>query len=200
MVRRWLDAADGADLAGHPPGRAAGAGDRRRPHARAARPARANTGYPSIAQIAGHALSGIFLDALSADIERLDRINRTLALLSEAQRLATPLRPVQALVIAPSQRLDDLAAQHIDALPVPVRALLGGVGVSSRLASQGARGAALASYLLFEAPYTQALIALGEADTLARRDEVLAFFDWHAPPARCAAPVPVLPPAQPALR
>jgi NTE family protein len=143
-----------------------------------------NTGYPSIAQIAGHALSGIFLDALSADIERLDRINRTLALLSEAQRLATPLRPVQALVIAPSQRLDDLAAQHIDALPRPVRALLGGVGVSSRLASQGPRGAALASYLLFEAPYTQALIDLGEADTLARRDEVLAFFDWHAPPAR----------------
>ena len=39
----------------------------------------------------------------------------------------------------------------------------------------------MASYLLFEAPYTQALIALGEADTLARRDEVLAFFGWHAP-------------------
>ena len=150
-----------------------------------------NTGYPSIAQIAGHALSGIFLDALAADVERLDRINRTLALLSDAQRLATPLRRVQALVISPSQRLDDLAAQHIDALPRPVRALLGGVGVSSRLASQGPRGAALASYLLFEAPYTQALIALGEADTLARRDEVLAFFDWRAPPglpARGAAP------------
>lgn len=145
-----------------------------------------NTGYPSIAQIAGHALSGIFLDALAADVERLDRINRTLALLSEAQRLATPLRPVQALVIAPSQRLDDLAALHIDALPRPVRALLGGVGVSSRLASQGPRGAALASYLLFEAPYTQALIALGEADTWARRDEVLAFFDWRAPPLRGA--------------
>jgi NTE family protein len=140
-----------------------------------------NTGYPSVAQIAGHALSGIFLDALAVDIERMDRINRTLGLLSEAQRLATPLRPVQALVIAPSQRLDDIAAQHIDSLPRPVRTLLGGVGVSSKLAAQGARGAALASYLLFEAPYTQALLALGRADTLARRDEVLQFFDWHAP-------------------
>lgn len=79
-----------------------------------------------------------------------------------------------------------LAALHIDALPRPVRALLGGVGVSSRLASQGPRGAALASYLLFEAPYTQALIALGEADTLARRDEVLAFFDWRALQGACA--------------
>ncbi len=138
-------------------------------------------GYPSIAQIAGHAMSGIFLDALAVDVERLDRINRTLALLPEAQRLATPLRSVQALVIAPSQRLDDLAAQHIDCLPVPVRTMLRAVGVSSRLASQGAHGSALASYLLFEAPYTRALMALGVADTLARRDEVLAFFGWRTP-------------------
>jgi NTE family protein len=155
-----------------------GAGRLHEPTSRAA----PNTGYPSIAQIAGHALSGIFLDALAVDVERLDRINRTLALLPEAQRLATTLRPVQALVIAPSQRLDDIAAQHIDSLPRPVRALLGGVGVHSKLAAQGARGAALASYLLFEAPYTRALMALGETDALARRDEVLAFFGWRAAP------------------
>ena len=142
----------------------------------------ANADYPSIAQIAGHALSGIFLDALTVDIERMDRVNRTLGLLSAEQRLATALRPVQALVIAPSQRLDDIAAQHIDSLPRPVRALLGGVGVSSKLAQQGAKGSALASYLLFEAPYTRALMALGEADTLARRTEVLAFFGWQPRP------------------
>ena len=62
-----------------------------------------------------------------------------------------------------------------------MRALLGGVGVSSKLAQQGPRGAALASYLLFEAPYTRALMALGEADTLARQAEVLAFFGWRLP-------------------
>ena len=138
----------------------------------------ANTGYPSIAQMAGHALSGIFLDGLMVDVERMERVNRTLAILTDLQRLATPLRPVAALVISPSQRIDDIAAQHIDSLPRPVRALLGGVGVSSRLAAQGPRGATLASYLLFEAPFTQALMALGEADTLARRDEVQAFFGW----------------------
>lgn len=137
-----------------------------------------NTGYPTLAQIGGHALSGIFLDALAVDVERLERINRTLALLPPAARSATPLRPVQALVIAPSQRLDDIAARHLARLPVPVRTLLRGVGVSGQ--GRDARGAALASYLLFEAPFTRELLELGESDALARADEVSRFFGWAA--------------------
>ena len=135
-----------------------------------------NTGYPSLAQIAGHSLSSIFLDALTADVERLQRINRTLALLSDEARVATPLRPIEALVIAPSQRLDDIAARHLDELPTPVRALLRGMGVSG--SGRGAQGAALASYLLFESGYTRELMALGEQDVAARRGEVLGFFGW----------------------
>lgn len=145
----------------------------------------ANQGYPSLAQIAGHAMSSIFLDALAVDIERLERINRTLALLP-AQALAnTALRPVQALVIAPSQRLDDIAAQHQARLPLPVRTLLRGVGVSGQ--GRRAQGATLASYLLFESEYTRELMALGEADALARRDEVLQFFGWDEAAGRLRA-------------
>ncbi|HET9822505.1 MAG TPA: patatin-like phospholipase family protein [Burkholderiaceae bacterium] len=133
--------------------------------------------YPSLAQVAGHALSNIFLDALAVDIERLQRINRTLALLDPVARERSPLRPVQVLVIAPSQRLDDIAARHLDDLPAPVRTLLRGVGVGSNGGDKRG-GAALASYLLFEPGYTRELIRLGVADTLARRDEVLDFFGW----------------------
>lgn len=42
--------------------------------------------YPSLAQIAGHAMSSIFLDSLAVDIERLNRINLTLSMLPEQYR------------------------------------------------------------------------------------------------------------------
>jgi len=38
--------------------------------------------YPNLAQIAGHAMSSIFLDALAVDIERMQRVNSTLRLLT----------------------------------------------------------------------------------------------------------------------
>ena len=147
--------------------------------------------YPNLAQIAGHALSNIFLDALAVDIERLKRINATLALLPPRARASTSLKPLEVLVIAPSERLDDIAARHLGSLPLPIRAMLRGLGVSGQ--GDDARGAALASYLLFEAPYTRALMALGVADTMARRDEVVAFFGWGGATVSEPAPAGALP-------
>jgi NTE family protein len=74
------------------------------------------------------------------------------------------------LIIAPSERLDEIASRNVQSLPGPVRMLLGGIGATE------VRGAALASYLLFESTYTCELIELGRKDAHARRSDVLAFF------------------------
>jgi NTE family protein len=134
--------------------------------------------YPSLAHIAGHALSSIFLDSLAVDVERMQRINQTLELIPEEKRQATHLRPVQLLLIAPSQRLDAIAAKHADALPQTVKSLLKTLGASPNTA-QG-QGNALVSYLLFESAYTQELMALGEADAQAQKEEIHKFFGWTA--------------------
>lgn len=129
--------------------------------------------YPSLAQVAGHAMSSIFLDSLSADVEQLERINQLLGRLNpEALAEAgVDFRPIRTLMISPSERLDDLATRYAGALPRAVRMMLGGIGGTRR------RGGALVSYLLFEAPYTRALIRLGFQDAMVRRDEIKAFFD-----------------------
>lgn len=129
--------------------------------------------YPSLAQIAGHALNSIFLDSLSVDIERLQRINRTLQSVSpeRARESGLTLRHIDLLVMSPSEPIERIAARHVRALPRTTRFLMRAVGAMNR------NGSNLASYLLFEADFCRALIDLGYRDTLARTSEVRAFFN-----------------------
>ncbi len=130
--------------------------------------------YPTLAQIAGHALNSIFLDSLEVDLERLQRINRTLELIPADVRRQSgyPLRQVHFRVITPSEELEKIAAEFAQELPRTIRTLLSTVGGTRR------SGSNLLSYLLFEKSYCRALIMLGYKDTMARKDDLLAFLGW----------------------
>ncbi len=129
--------------------------------------------YPSLAQVAGHALNSIFLDSLMVDIERLERINRTVQLIprDKLEDSNITLRPVKVLFITPSQPLERIAARFIHELPRTVRFVLRPTGALNR------SGSNLASYLLFEEPFCRALIDLGYEDTMERAADVKAFFE-----------------------
>jgi NTE family protein len=132
--------------------------------------------YPSLGQIAGHALSSVFLDNLAADLERLHQVNR-LARTAPAATLgdgSAGARHVDVLVLTPSRDLGALALSYADRLPRGVHYLLRGHG------STRGTGANLLSYLLFDRDFCRTLMRLGYADAMARRDELAAFLDGVA--------------------
>jgi len=125
--------------------------------------------YPSLAKIAGHALDSIFLDSLEVDIERLNRINRTLDLVAEDVRVNMNLHHIVVLQISPSQSIEKIAGRYAKDLPLPIRFLLASVGAMRKNASN------LVSYLLFEKSFCRTLIDLGYEDAMKRKEEIMAF-------------------------
>ncbi|WP_347329298.1 patatin-like phospholipase family protein, partial [Ralstonia pseudosolanacearum] len=82
------------------------------------------SGYPSLAQVAGQALASVFLDGLSADIERLQHVNAMVSRNPEIADARDGWRKIEVLVMSPSERIELIAARHVQRLPGTVRALL----------------------------------------------------------------------------
>jgi NTE family protein len=125
----------------------------------------------SIAEIGGVLLNAVFLDSLETDIERMQRINNTLSLMTEEQRQMHPaaLKDIPVLALRPSRDLGQLAMGTLKEFPPTIRFLLRGVGAKEN------KGWDLLSYLAFEKSYTGKLAELGYEDTMSKRDAVQEF-------------------------
>jgi NTE family protein len=120
------------------------------------------------AGVATTVLNAVFMDAIDGDLERLNRINAALALLPPARHAASPLRPIRAMMVSPSEDLGAMAEPHLARFPKRIRYLLRGLGADHPESQD------FASYILFDHAYTRALLDLGERDAVARRDEIEA--------------------------
>jgi NTE family protein len=136
----------------------------------------------NVSEIAGVLMNSVFLDSLDNDIERLERVNRTLDFVPDPirKRLPDRLRRIPCLALRPSTDLGRLAADQYEKFPATLRHLLRGIGAT------GTAGWDLLSYLAFQPEYVGKLMELGYADTMARDREIEAFFEAdatdHAPP------------------
>ncbi len=133
--------------------------------------------YPTLAEIAGHVLDSVFIDSLDSDMERLQRINNTLSKIPADVRAANGinLKPVETLVISPSEDLSELSGKYARELPRTARFFFRRVGIS------GKSGSTILSYLLFESGYTRELIELGYQDGIRQSSEIQRFFAADLP-------------------
>ncbi len=122
---------------------------------------------PSLGQISGYVLDTLFLNSLHSDIERMERMNRTLR--EGNKNSSENLKVIEHLVISPSQDIANIAMKHYLELPKSFRTALKFLGMSK------ANSRRFISYLMFTKTFCQELIELGYQDALNQSDELRAF-------------------------
>ena len=124
-------------------------------------------GYPPPAQVAGTLFNAIFLDQLDSDAMQLRQINALIETQPEENRLG--LRPIELLVLRPSEDLGRLANAYEAALPKAFRFFTRGLG------TRETRSNDMLSLVMFQTDYVKRLIELGESDALAKRADIEKF-------------------------
>jgi len=136
---------------------------------------------PTPGEVLGYMIDTLFTDQVYGDLEQIARINQ---LVHEAPAAARGLRRVDTLMLAPSIDPSDIAARYTGDIPRSLRVLLRVIG------GRDVSGYQLASYLMFEAAYTRALIELGYRDAMEARSALAAFMSGERlPPLMTAAGV-----------
>ena len=105
----------------------------------------------SPARILGIWLNSSLLDTIDLDYERLSRINTTLTQLKPMRE--TNLKPIDVLMIRPSQDLGKIAFVESLNLPKLIQLLVRGLGTQKEASD-------IISYLLFEPSFTKRLMEL----------------------------------------
>ena len=126
-------------------------------------------GYPPPAQVAGTLMNSVFLDLLDQDVMEIERVNALLTSLPEERRIG--LRPVNLLILRPSQDLGKLAYQYDVQLPRVFRFLTRGLG------TRDTQSPDLLSFILFQPDFLRALMEVGDRDATARADDIEAFIE-----------------------
>src|SRR5918995_1340864 len=121
------------------------------------------TGYPPPAQVAGVLFNAVFLDQLEDDAMQLRMINKLIEANQEDKRLG--LRPIQLLVLRPSEDLGRLANHYEADLPKGFRFLTRGLGTKETRSND------MLSLVMFQPDYVKHLIDLGEADAEKRKED-----------------------------
>jgi NTE family protein len=129
----------------------------------------AEDAYPSLARILGVTLNSLLYGHAEFDAAQLRRITELVRACPEAR--ASGLKPVELLVIQPSEDLGEIAAEYERELPRAVRYLTRGLG------TRDANSTDLLSTLLFDSAYTHRLIECGRRDADRHVDAVAAFVE-----------------------
>jgi NTE family protein len=140
---------------------------------------RAMPHLPSPGEVFGYMLDTLFTDQIYADLEQLERMND---LVRCAPQTTRGERTIETLMMAPSVDPREIAARHLAQMPGGLRALLRVIG------GRDESGVQLASYLMFEAGYTRALIELGYRDAIEARTALIAFMNGEKLPQVMTSP------------
>jgi len=122
--------------------------------------------YPSTAQVVALLFNAVFVDALDADAERLERLNRLAAGMA---RPIPDLRPVKLLMLRPSRDVGELTEGVRPRLPASFDRVVRSMG------SDSAGSQEFLSYLLFEPEYVGLLMELGYEDAIAQWETIERF-------------------------